>query len=186
MNSSTKGFSVEISGTDDHCPAGEQAGSRYIREQKVPVLSCEGPCIRGEIARLAANLVAKEEPFRRGCHGELITVPGSAIAKWIKTAEKVVLIDGCFLRCHGRVVENLIEKEKLVQFDAHSYYRKYSEHFDIDSVPETERKETARLVADAVLAELGAAAKSKALPRAGAGCNRAPAAAASGNCCGRG
>ncbi|MBU4347844.1 MAG: DUF2182 domain-containing protein [Syntrophaceae bacterium] len=35
--------------------------------------------------------------------------------------------------------------------DALSYYRKYTEHFDIDAVPEAERRETARLVADAVL-----------------------------------
>ena len=84
-----------------------------------------------------------------------ITVPGSAIADWIRTAEKVVLIDGCFLRCHGRVLENLIGKEKLVQFDALSYYRKYTEHFDIDAVPEEERRETAKNVANAVLGELG-------------------------------
>jgi len=42
-------------------------------------------------------MVAKKEPFRRGCHGELFTVPDSAIAQWVKNAEKVVLIDGCFL-----------------------------------------------------------------------------------------
>ena len=154
MNSAKNGFSVEITGTDKHCPAGEKAGSRYIQEGNIPVLSCEGGCIRGEIARLAAHMVAKEEPYRRGCHGELLTVPGSALAKWMKTAEKVVLIDGCLLHCHGRVLENLIGKENLAQFDAHSYYRKYNDNFDIDEVPEAERKAAARLVANAVLAEL--------------------------------
>jgi len=147
-------LSVEITGTQKHCPAGDMAGSRYLLEGKTPVLSCEGACIRGEIARLAAHLVAKEEPFRRGCHGELLTVPGSALARWIRTAEQIVLIDGCSLRCHGRVLENLVGKEQLAQFDAYSYYRKYAEFFDIDEVPEAERQETARLVADAVLAEL--------------------------------
>ena len=84
----------------------------------------------------------------------MLTGPGSALAQWIKAAEKVVLIDGCFLHCHGRVLENLFVKEKLSQFDAYSYFKKYSEQFDIDSVPEAERNQTARLVADAVLAEL--------------------------------
>jgi hypothetical protein len=153
MNSAKK-FSVEITGTDSNCPAGEKAGSKYLREGRIPVLSCEGACIRGEIARLAANLVAKEEPYGRGCHGELLTVPGSAMAQWMTEANKIVLIDGCFLHCHGRVLENLVGKQKLAQFDALSYYRKYTEHFDIDAVPEAERRETARLVADAVLAEL--------------------------------
>lgn len=168
MNGVKNGFSVEITGTDKHCPAGEKAGSRYIQEGKIPVLSCEGACIRGEIARLAAHLVAKEELYRRACHGEFITVPGSGLAEWMRTAKKVVLIDGCFLHCHGRVLENLIGKEKLAQFDAHSYHRKYNENFDIDEVPEKERLKTARLVADAVLAELGKMADR--IEPAGAGC----------------
>jgi uncharacterized metal-binding protein len=182
MNSMGKGISVEITGTDKHCPAGEEAGDRYIREGKIPVLSCEGSCIRGEIARVAAHLVAREEPYRRGCHGELITVPGSAIAKWIGTAEKIVLIDGCFLRCHGRVLENLVDKDKLVQFDAHSYYRKYNENFDIDEVPETERNQTARLVADAVLAELRKTARNNAGARVSAVCGAASTAVQGKGC----
>ena len=68
-----------------------------------------------------------------------------------------MLIDGCFLRCHGRVLENLVGKENLVQFDALSFYGKYADRFDTDSVPESERKETARQVADMILAELQAA-----------------------------
>ncbi len=155
MNEANSIFTVEISKTDGTCPVGEKVGSGNLEEAKIPVLSCEGACIRGEIARLAAHLVAKEEPYRRGCHGELFTVPGSAIAQWIKNAEKIVLIDGCFLRCHGRVLENLVGKDRLAQFDALSYYMKYTEHFDIDDVPETERRAAARLVADSVLAELG-------------------------------
>lgn len=169
MQPSENGFWVEITGTNKHCPAGERAGSEYLREGKIPVLSCEGACIRGEIARLAAHMVAKEEPYRRGCHGELLTVPGSALAKWTKAADKIVLIDGCFLQCHGRLLENLVAKEKLVRFDAHSYYRKYSEHFDIESVPEAERTQTARLVANAVLAELGRTVKSATVTSAGCG-----------------
>ncbi len=154
MSGSNNRLIFEVSKTGKTCPTGEIVGSRNLEEGKIPVLSCEGACIRGEIARLAANLVAKEEPYRRGCHGELFTVPESALAQWIKKAEKVVIIDGCFLRCHGRILENLVGRENLVQFDALSFYGKYTDRFDIDSVPESERKETARIVADIVLAEL--------------------------------
>jgi uncharacterized metal-binding protein len=154
MKESNDILTIEVSETDGTCPIGEKVGSRNQEEKKIPVLSCEGACIRGEIARLAAHLVAKEEPYRRGCHGELFTVPDSALAQWIKTTGKVVLIDGCFLRCHGRILENLIGEDNLVQFDALSLYRKYTDRFDIDSVPEEERRETARKVADFVLAEL--------------------------------
>ena len=154
MKTSNDVFAVEISKTERTCPVGEKVGSRNLVDGKIPVLSCEGACIRGEIARLAANLVAKEEPYRRGCHGELFTAPESALARWIKKAGKIVLIDGCFLRCHGRVLENLVGGENLLQFDALSYYKRYTDRFDIDSVPDEERRETARKVADMVLAEL--------------------------------
>jgi uncharacterized metal-binding protein len=136
------------------CPIGEATGKKNLAESKIPVLSCEGACIRGEIARRAANLVARHESYGRGCHGELITVPDSAIARWIKTAEKVVLIDGCFLRCHGRIMENIIDAGKLAQFDALSHYNRYGDIFDYEDVPERERQEVAQSVADWVLASL--------------------------------
>lgn len=158
-------FNLGVTNTESKCPIGEKIGSQNLEQGKMPVLSCEGACIRGEIARLAAHLVAKEEPFRRGCHGELFGVPKSAMAEWVKKSGKVVLIDGCFLRCHGRILENLIEQDKLLQFDALSYYKKYTDRFDIDSVPEDERRETARKVADTVLAELKKEVEYDAKPR---------------------
>ena len=154
MSESKTSFTLEVEGTTGKCPVGELMGGRNEAEGKIPVLSCEGGCIRGEIARLAANMVAKEEPYARGCHGELLTVPDSAIAKWMRGAEKVVLIDGCFLRCHGRILENIVGKDRLVQFDALSIYRKYTDLFGIDDVPEGERKQVAQEVADKVLALL--------------------------------
>ena len=142
---------LAVTPTAGSCPIGEITGDRNMRQSRIPVLSCEGACIRGEIARLAANIVSKGESFGRGCHGEMLTVPESAIARWIKTAEKVVLIDGCFLRCHGRILENMIDAQKLIQFDALSHYKKYNEIFDCDDVPEDERKEVAQSVAEWVM-----------------------------------
>ena len=147
-------FSLKVTKTKWKCPIGEKTGRKNLNDEKIPVFSCEGACIRGEIARLAANIVAKIEPYRRGCHGELFAVPGSAMADWVKNAKKVVLIDGCFLRCHGRIVEHMIDKNKLVQFDALSHYKKYTDLFDIDAVPEKERKEVAGDVAEWVLESL--------------------------------
>lgn len=154
MDKSNTSFSLKVETTEDRCPIGEKIGNRNQVERKIPVFSCEGACIRGEIARVAANLVAKNDPYRRGCHGEMLTVPDSAMAKWVKDAEKVILIDGCFLRCHGRILENLISKDKLVQFDALSHYKKYTELFDIESVPENERQQTAQDVANWIISSL--------------------------------
>ncbi len=147
-------FTLTVDDTKAVCAIGEAAGKMSIDEKKIPVISCEGACIRGEIARLAAHLVAKEEPYRRSCHGEMFTAPHSAIAQWMREAEKVIVIDGCFMKCHGRILRNLINDEKLLQFDALSLYRKYTDLMSIDDVPEEERKATAREVADKVLDRL--------------------------------
>ena len=152
MNDEKRDINLKIASTIRHCPIGETIGKRSMEQSKIPVLSCEGACIRGEIARQAANMVAKEAPYGRGCHGELMTVPDSSIAGWFHTAGKVVLIDGCFLRCHGRILERLLDRDKLIQFDALAVYKKYTDKLDVDDVPEAERMAAARQVADHVLA----------------------------------
>jgi len=144
-------FALEVEGTRSVCPIGETAGKQMIAEGKTPVISCEGGCVRGEIARLAANLVAKEDPYRRGCHGEIFTAPHSAMAEWARRAEKVVVIDGCFMHCHGRIMTKLVGEENAALFDALSVYGKHTDVIDIDAVPEPERKALARQVADHVL-----------------------------------
>jgi len=149
-----KSTAIRITSTRGRCPVGEKVGERNIKAKSIPVISCEGACIRGEIARVAANMIAKQPNYQRGCHGELFTIPGSRIAQWIMSAAKVVCIDGCFLKCHSRVLEHIIDPGKLVVFDALSHYKKYYDIFDIDDVPEAERKKVARSVAQWVLKQL--------------------------------
>ncbi len=156
MKETNGGFSIEVTGETRACPAAEKLAPRMMAEGRTPVFSCEGGCVRGEIARVAAHMVAKEEGYARACHGELFAVPHSAITSWMKQADKVVLINGCFLRCHGRIAENIIDDDRLVQFDALKVYRKYSDIFDIDDVPEAERLEAARQVADMVIESMAA------------------------------
>lgn len=50
----------------------------------------------------------------------------------------------------------MLPSEKLLQFDALSHYKKYTDRFCVDEVPEAERTETASNVADWVLTELAA------------------------------
>lgn len=155
MATSTPDFTLEVEGIAGVCPAGEVYAKQTIAERKIPVFSCEGPCIRGEIARLAANLIAHEVPaYARACHAETFLVPHSSMARWVKGAEKAIMIDGCFLKCHGRVLKKLIDEHKVVHIDALPLYKKYTDIFLMDDVPEEERKAVAREVADKIVARL--------------------------------
>jgi uncharacterized metal-binding protein len=152
MNKSTPDFGLAVEGVEGVCPAGEAYAEQKIAEKKTPVFSCEGPCIRGEIARLAANIVAREVPgYARACHAETFFVPHSAMCRWVTGADRSVVIEGCFLRCHSRVLDNLVEPDRVRHIDAHQIHRKYSDVFLMDDVPEEERKATARVVADRII-----------------------------------
>ena len=155
MDAYTADFSLDVQGVKGFCPAEELYAKGQIAKNTIPVLSCEGPCIRGEIARLAANLIAQEVPaLARACHAETFFVPHSAMAAWVKGAEKSLMIDGCFLKCHGRVLNGLVGEEKVVHIDALPFYKKYTDVFLMDDVPEEERKAIARQVADKIIARL--------------------------------
>lgn len=152
MGAYTPDFSVDVQSVKGLCPAGEAYAKRQIAAKTIPVLSCEGACIRGEIARLAANLIAQEVPtLARACHAETFFVPHSAMTAWVKGADKSIMIDGCFLKCHGRVLEELVGEEKVIHFDALPLYKRYTDVFLMDDVPEEERNEVARHVADQII-----------------------------------
>ena len=155
MDAYTPDFTVSVQGIRGSCPAGERYAKDQIAKRTVPVLSCEGPCLRGEIARLAANLVAREVAgFARACHAEAFYVPHSTMTEWVKTADRLLMIDGCFLKCHGRVLKKLVGEEKVVHIDALPFYSKYTDVFLMEDVPEEERKAVARQVADKIIAQL--------------------------------
>ena len=145
---------LKVTNIDRVCAAGEQFGQNCQKEKKIPVFSCEGGCIKGEIARQAANLVAESEGYARACHGELFTVPHANLSKWVMGADKVVLIDGCPLFCHSRIAEHIVDKDKLIVFDALSIHQKYANLMSVDDVPENERKLAAKKVADKVLSSM--------------------------------
>ncbi len=151
MKKVTENFTVQVDGVKGICPAGEVWAEQMILQKKIPVLACEGPCVRGDIARRAANIVGNEEPFARACFPETFFVPHSSMARWVNEADQVVMIDGCFLKCIGRVLNNLVDEEKIVHIDALTLYNKYTDLFDMEDVPEAERIDTARQVADQIL-----------------------------------
>ena len=154
-------FTLQVDGVKGVCPAAEAWAEDKILQKKIPVLACESACIRGDIARRVANLVAREEPFARACCAEVALVPHSTMARWMKEADQVIMLNGCVLKCMGRVLNNLVDPEKIVHLDALQYYNKYTNVFYMEDVPEIERIDTAKQVADQILPMLREASKSK-------------------------
>ncbi len=154
MNNSTPDFSLKVDGVTGYCPAGEKHAQDRMAEGKIPVFSCEGPCIRGEIARLAANIVAAEPPYARSCYAETFLVPHSSMKRWLMGADKVVMIDGCFLKCLGRILKNIVDEEKIIHIDSLPLHKKFGDKFLYTDVPEAERTEVAQEVAGKILTML--------------------------------
>lgn len=157
MAEQTPDFAIKVDGVMGVCPAAERWAEDKIINKRIPVLACESACIRGDIARLAANLVAAELPFARVCYAETAFVPHSSMARWVKQAERVVMINGCFLKCFGRVLNNLVDPARITHIDALALYNRYTDVFYMEDVPEAEREATAKEVADKILPRLRSA-----------------------------
>jgi len=96
MEARASDFALAVEGVSGTCPAGERYATEQMALGRIPVLSCEGPCIRGEIARLAANMTATEAPALAGARGLNITSPAYTArpgAGNVETRAKRLILD---------------------------------------------------------------------------------------------
>ncbi len=59
---STPDFSLDVEGVNGVCPAGERWAEQQIAESRIPVFSCEGPCIRGDMPGLQPISLPNKSP----------------------------------------------------------------------------------------------------------------------------
>ncbi len=74
--------------------------------------------------------------------------------RWLMEADKVVMIDGCFLKCLGRILKNIVDEERIIHIDSLPLHGKFGDVFLYTDVPEAERTEVAQEVADKILTML--------------------------------
>jgi uncharacterized metal-binding protein len=146
-----------IERTRNVCPMCEDYAKRQAAKP-VAVMCCEGACLRGEIARQAANLLChtlRPEQTVRICLGGAFTKDTGQRAL-VKHAPRVIALEGCYLNCASRMMRGVIrdlEPEVLVADRLYEFDRQL---FGIDELPAADIATHARTVAEEVARTLPA------------------------------
>ncbi len=147
---------IQVKLTDERCELGDTYARKHLTSPaKTAVLSCEGMCLRGEIARRAANLIAHElEPERavRVCHGGLLET-SSGMRDLVERADRVLMLDGCGLACGTRLLRGAMPEIRPAVTFTNQLFDSDSVPFGVEEVPEEEIKAYARTVAEQVVSK---------------------------------
>ena len=146
---------VNIEVMEDSCYVCEDYSKLHsTTPPKIAIVSCEGACARGEVSRIAANLIAhKLSPDNtvRICLGAAFTKDAGQ-RDLVRRADKVTVIEGCFINCASRMMEGVLSELNPVVIDANSYYG-IDLPFGINEVSEQELKAYAETVAEKIVDE---------------------------------
>lgn len=145
---------IEIELTDKLCSLGDAYAKKHATAPpKIGLICCEGACLRGEIARQAANLIAhKLEPEKtvRICLGGLLeTVSG--MKNLVERANKVLVVEGCFLACASRITAGAVQHSRPTVIIADKLYDFNRQLFGVDEMPADEIKTHAYEVANKIV-----------------------------------
>jgi uncharacterized metal-binding protein len=125
----------------------------YARSQQgkpIAVLSCEGACLRGEVARRAANLISFElapERTARICLGSAFTKDAGQRGL-VENAETALVLEGCFLRCASRMMAGAARDPRLEVVIVDSLYHFDHDVFGVDLVADSQISLFAREAAE--------------------------------------
>jgi uncharacterized metal-binding protein len=123
-------------------------------------MCCEGACLRGEVARRAANLLCHSlapERTVRLCLGGAFTKDGGQ-RTLAKDATRLVSIEGCFLECGARMIKGVAPDTEPEVIIADRLYDFDHKLFGIEEMPNEQISANAGVVAGKVLAAIGTVA----------------------------
>jgi uncharacterized metal-binding protein len=146
---------VRIEKTKNVCPMCEDY-ARHHESKPVVVMCCEGACLRGEIARQAANIVthklAPDETVRLCLGGAFTKDTGQR--GLVRNGARVIALEGCFLECASRMMKGAVPGLAPVVIIADRLYEFDRSLFGIDEMPEVQIKAHAETVATRVMEQL--------------------------------
>jgi uncharacterized metal-binding protein len=146
---------IHIAKTQAACGLCEEYANREAGKPIV-VMACEGACLRGELARLAANYLCDElvpERTARLCLGGAFT-KDTGQRGLARQAPRVIAIEGCPIECGTRMMQGVLPELKPEIHQIPSLVRFDSKLFAAKEMPEAERKRCGREAAEAILARI--------------------------------
>lgn len=147
---------VRIKKATNNC----QLCDNYAERQKtkpVAVMCCEGACLRGEIARQAANILCHSlapDSTVRICLGGAFT-KDTGQRNLVRKAERLIALEGCFVNCSSRMMNGVIdglEPEVIIADHLYDFDRKL---FGVEEMPAEEIQANARTVAEKIALRYG-------------------------------
>ncbi|HAD05217.1 MAG: hypothetical protein A2091_07490 [Desulfuromonadales bacterium GWD2_61_12] len=146
---------VRIAQAQNNCRLCDDYAERQ-KAKPVAVLCCEGACLRGEVARQAANLLCHTlapEKTARICLGGAFT-KDTGQRDLVRTAPRVLALEGCHVNCASRMMQGVlagltpevIAVDRLYDFDR--------SRFGIEEMSPEEIQAHARTVAQQLAATL--------------------------------
>ncbi len=164
---------IQVKLTEQRCELGDAYARKHMTTPpKAAVLSCEGMCLRGEVARRAANLLAHElapDKVVRICHGGLLEVSGG-MRDLVERADQVLMLDGCGLACGTRLLKGAFPELHPVVVFTNQLFDCDPGLFGVDEVSEADINRYARIVAEKILADgLGRESSTQAAPSSSCG-----------------
>lgn len=128
---------VRIGKNDNLCPMCEDYAKKQAAKP-IAVICCEGACLRGEVARQAANILCHSfapEKTARICLGGAFT-KDTGQRNLVKNAKRVIALEGCFIKCASRMMAGVVKKFNPQVIIADQLYDFDRNLFGSDAIPE--------------------------------------------------
>lgn len=139
---------VRIEKAKNNCALCDSYSERH-KNKPVVVMSCEGACLRGEVARQAANQLCYSlapEKTVRICLGGAFT-KDTGQRDLVRKAARLIALEGCFVNCSSRMMNGVIEGLKAEVINADKLYEFDRKKFGIDEMDPEQVLAHARTVA---------------------------------------
>ncbi len=130
---------VRIEKAKNVCPMCEDY-ARTNASKPIVVMCCEGACLRGEVARQAANILCHRlapEKTVRLCLGGAFT-KDTGQRGLARNGQRVIALEGCFLECSSRMMKGVIPNLSPEVIIADSLYDFDRALFGINEMSETQ------------------------------------------------